>query len=609
MNIETFVEKANKIHKNKYDYSKVYFESLNDIITIKCDEHGEFQQRVSVHINDECGCKECGLKYRTHPSKKSSEQFIQEAREIHGDRYDYSKVEYKNANTPVLIHCKKHGDFLQRPSAHITQRQKCPSCGEEEKKTNRKTTEQFIKDAKEAWGEEYDYSMTEYVKKDVKIKYRCEDHGVIEQKPILHIKHGCPYCNGRGINKYDIDSFIAKAREVHGDRYDYSQVKFINVSSKVTIKCEEHGEFIQRASNHINGDRCPKCFGGVKINTKEYIERAKNKHGDTFDYSLTQYTKAHEKIKITCRVHGEFEQLAYMHLQSEYSCPRCVAELTSSLAEKEIVSFLQQYYSDEIIANDRDTFGYREIDILIPGINLGIEFNGNYWHTEAIVGKDHHLHKSDLADDKGIKLIQIFEHQWNNKRDIVKSRLLSVIGANKKIHARKTEIVNLSTDDKNNFLEKTHIQGKDNSSICLGLTSDDVLVACMTFGKSRYDKNFDYELIRFSSDLNTNVVGGAGKLFKEFRKNYSGSVISYADRQWSTGEMYKHLGFRMDGKTTAGYFYYHINNKTTHSRLAFQKHRLKEMPFYNENLSEYDIMKMNGYERIWNSGNIRWIID
>lgn len=534
--------------------------------------------------------------------------FLNKAKAIHEDKYDYSKVEYVTAHVPITIICKMHGEFRQAPMAHTGQKQGCPKCGLENRKLpHKKTTAKFIEEAKKKWNDIYDYSITEYVDKETKIKYICKEHGEQEQKPYLHIKSGCQFCAGRGASKYTNETFIKKANEVHNNFYNYDKVEIKSITDKVIITCPKHGDFNQKASNHINiKNGCPKCNGGVLIDTEEYINRAILKHGDKFNYSKTEYIHSHKKVKISCEKHGEFEQTASMHLKNIYSCPYCVAELTSSQAEKEIVSFIKEYYSGEIKTNDRDTFGYKEIDILIPEFNLAIEFNGNYWHTEAIVGKGYHLHKTNLADKNNMQLIQLFEHEWNNKKDIVKSMILSRLKYNNKICANKTKTINIKLEVKNNFLEKNHIQGKDSSTTYLGLIYNDELIACMTFSKLKTANN--YELIRYASKLNTNVIGGASKLLKEFRKTHEGPIVSYADRRWSSGRLYDKLGFKLNEIIKQDFFYYNINKKTVHDNAKFRKDSLTNMPFYDANLTEYDIMKLNGYERIWDSGHVRYVL-
>lgn len=535
--------------------------------------------------------------------------FLDKAKLIHEDKYDYSKVEYVNAHVPIVIIYKKHGEFNQAPMAHTGQKQGCPTCGLENRKLpHKKTTATFIKEANLKWNNLYDYSITEYVGKETKIKYICPEHGIQEQKPYLHIKNGCQYCAGRGISKYTNETFIKKANEVHDNFYSYDKVEIKSITDKVIITCPVHGDFNQKASNHINlKNGCPKCNGGILINNEEYVNRAVLKHGEKFNYSETEYIHSHKKVKISCEKHGEFEQAASMHLKNIYSCPQCVAELTSSQAEKEIVSFIKEHYKGIVLTNDRDILNSKEIDILMPEHKLGIEYNGNYWHTEAIVGKKYHLDKTTLANENNIQLIQLFEHEWNDKKEIVKSMILSRLKHNKKIYACKTEINEIKLEVKNNFLENNHIQGKDNSTIYFGLNYHNELVACMTFAKSKINNNY-YELTRYSSKLNTNVIGGASKLLTEFRKTHKGTIISYADQRWSSGTLYDKLGFKLDEKIKPDYFYYNINKKTVHDNSKFRKDSLVTLPFYDDSLSEYEIMKLNGYERIWDCGHIKYVL-
>lgn len=534
--------------------------------------------------------------------------FLDKAFAIHKNEYDYSKSNYINSHTKLCIICKKHGEFFQTPMGHINQKQKCPKCAIENKKYNNITTTEFIKRAKQKWGDTYDYEITNYINKNTKIQFICPKHGLQEQKPNLHIKNGCQFCNGRGISKYDTATFIKKAKEIHNNFYSYDKTILSSINNKIIITCPIHGDFNQKAANHIHlKNGCPKWNGGVSINNSDFIEKSINKHGNKFDYSNTNYIDSHKTVEIKCQKHGIFKQKAYLHLQTIHCCPFCVSELTSSCQEKELLEFVKNNYSQNILSNDRTALLNKEIDIYLPDINLGIEFNGNYWHTENIVGKNYHLNKTNLAIKNNIKLLQIFESEWNEKQEIVKSRILSNIGINQKIYARKTKIINISLEEKNNFLEKTHIQGKDNSTIYFGLSFNDELIACMTFGKPRFNNKYKYELIRYSSKLNTNVIGGASKLLNHFICNFTGSIISYADRRWSNGSLYEKLGFYKSHITKPNYFYYNISNKKCYNRMKFQKHKLKNMPFFDEKLTEYEIMKLNGYDRIWDCGNICYI--
>lgn len=466
----------------------------------------------------------------------------------------------------------------------------------------------YIEKCIEKYGNKYQYDLTKYVNKQTKIKYKCPKHGEIEQYPLLHLKSGCPYCNGRGISKHSKDTFIEKARSVHGDYYNYDKVEFKNMSGKVLITCPKHGDFLQKANNHVNlKNGCPKCKGGVKLTKESFLEKANKIHKNKFTYDNVNYTKAHNAIEIKCPIHGEFKQLAYMHLQSKYSCPKCVAEFSISEGEEQIKEFIESFYKGKIIQSDRQILDKREIDVFIPELKLGIEYNGMYWHNELFVNRSYHLSKLKLANKKGIRLIQIFENEWQNKREIVQSRLKCIMGFNDKIYARKTKIIEITNNDKKEFLENTHIQGNDASTIHYGLEYDNKIVAVMTFGKSRFNAKEDWELMRFSSALGVNVTGGASKLFHHFLKHYNGSIVSYADKCWSNGNLYDKLGFSLDKETEPGYIYYNIKTKDIINRMQAQKHKLKKLDTFEEELSESDNMKKMDYFRIYDCGNLRYV--
>lgn len=188
------------------------------------------------------------------PRKLTQEEFLQKAKSVHGDEYDYSKVKYVNMHTPVTITCKKHGDFEQKPYKHI-QGHGCTLCHG----TYKKTTEQFIEEARKVHGDKYDYSKVRYVNTDTRVEITCRKCGyTFMQQPYAHLQgKGCGMCNG-GLKK-TTDAFIKKAKEVHGDKYDYSKVEYVNRLTKIQIICPEHGEFMQTPNDHLDGCGCPVC--------------------------------------------------------------------------------------------------------------------------------------------------------------------------------------------------------------------------------------------------------------------------------------------------------------------------------------------------------------
>jgi hypothetical protein len=212
--------------------------------------------------------------------------------------------------------------------------------------------------------------------------------------------------------------------------------------------------------------------------------------------------------------------------------------------------------------------------------------------------------KTEKCEALGIKLLHIFEDDWNYHREIVKSRIMSSLNLNDRIFARTCEIRNVPHDVSKLFLETYHLQGNVNSKIRLGLYKDEKLIAIMTFGKPRFNKNYKWELLRYCSIFNTNVIGGASKLLSNFLCQYNGSIISYAARTWSNGNLYKQLGFTELSVTTPSYKYISASGMII-SRFQAQKHKLSTLlglKFLPE-LTELENMQQNGFYKVWDSGN------
>lgn len=185
----------------------------------------------------------------------SQEKIIEKFRKIHGEKYDYSIVNYTNIKNKVKIICKEHGVFEQTPDSHIGKRG-CPECTKYSKKWS---TDNFVKQCETIHGDKYDYSLVRYINAKTKIKIICKEHGIFEQKTGLHlyVGEGCPKCN----NSYhsDTETFIKKSQKIHNDKYDYSLVKYKNTKTKVKIICPLHGKFEQNPDNHLSGRGCPIC--------------------------------------------------------------------------------------------------------------------------------------------------------------------------------------------------------------------------------------------------------------------------------------------------------------------------------------------------------------
>jgi hypothetical protein len=594
--METFIEKAKKIHGDKYDYSLVNYINTKTKVKIICNEHGEFEQTPEKHINRKQGCPKCVKNF-----KLTQDDVINKSKLIHENRYDYSLVKYTNANNQIDIICPTHGLFKQRVSSHLNG-SGCPKCIGRDKDNT-----EIINEFKILHKDKYDYSLVNYTSPTNTIKIICKEHGEFEQTYNTHKKgHGCPKCVGR---YKSIEEFKNQSSLIHKKKYDYSLVNYENSIQKVDIICPIHGIFSQNPSNHLRGGGCPKCKG-VNISIKktkttdDFINEAKIIHNNKYDYSLVDYTGCKNHINIICKEHGVFNQEPDSHLQGT-GCPKC--GLSYDKSENELKEFLKSL-NISFIENTRKIISPLELDIFIPSHNMAIEYNGLYWHSEIHKPSNYHLNKTELCEKQNVKLIHIFEDEWLFKQDIVKSRLKNLLGLTEnRIYARKCVIKEVNIKKYKTFLDDNHIQGSVNSSIRVGLYYNDELVSLMTFGKGRIalgGNSNQYELLRFCNKLNTNVIGGADKLLKYFIKTYQPKeIISYADRRWSQGNLYEKLNF-INTHTSAPNYWYIFGRKRKY-RFGFRKSILVKEGF-DINKTEHEIMLERNIYRIYDCGTIAY---
>jgi len=476
----------------------------------------------------------------------------------------------------------------------------------------------FLDKAKLKHDNKFDYSLVEYVNSKTNIKIICPIHGEFEQTPESHLKnHGCSKCFYDTLSidrKKPTDNFINQSTLIYGGKYDYSLVDYVNNRTKVKIICPIHGEFEQTPYSHLNNKYgCSKCSVDINKSKKsmdvdEFINESNLIHNNKYDYSLVEYVNAKTNVTLRCSVHGEFDLIPDNHLRKKYGCPKC-SKTGVSGAEKELVKFIKSL-KIKLIEGDRKVLNNLELDVYIPSKNIAFEFDGLYWHSEKFKDKNYHLNKTELCENKDIKLIHVFEDEWFDKKDIVKSRIKNILGlTGNKIYARNCEIKEVSPSESKLFLNNNHIQGAINSKIKVGLYYKNELVSLMTFGSLRKNLNQSkkddvYELLRFCNKLNTTVIGGADKLLKYFIKMYNPKeIISYADRRWSQGDLYNKLGFDFMHNSEPNY-YYVINNKRE-NRFNYRKDILIKEGFDKE-LSEHKIMLSRGIYRIYDCGSKKY---
>ena len=275
--------------------------------------------------------------------------------------------------------------------------------------------------------------------------------------------------------------------------------------------------------------------------------------------------------------------------------------------EQELFEWLESVYDGELLQSNRSVLNGKELDVYVPEKNIAIEYNGLYSHLyrpweekECLIkGRSYHLQKTLECEKQGIQLLQFFSDEWKYKQKIIQSIIKSKLGLTKRLYARNCSVKEIDVSVKNSFLNNNHIQGEDSSKVKLGLFYGDELVAVMTFCKSRFNRNYTWELSRFACLLNTTVVGGFSKLLKSFIKTYGKSIVSYADRRISNGNVYVKNGFDLVRVNSPSYFYVDKNCLERHNRMKFQK---KLIGAYD--CSEYEKAREMGYEKIWDCGSL-----
>jgi len=357
--------------------------------------------------------------------------------------------------------------------------------------------------------------------------------------------------------------------------------------------------------------------------------KLKDKFLETFDERLellnlrlfdTEYIDATYKHNWICtKCKSEF-QSSWWYIQQGKLCPTCYPPLSNtSKAEEEVYQFIKNILSDsiEIKRGIRSIIPPKELDIFIPSKNIAIEYNGLYWHSEMFKynnTKDlimYHLNKTIECEKKGIRLIHIFEDEWIYNKDIVKKRLEHILNTNSliKINGRDCIIKIIDSKIKNEFLEKFHIQGSDNSKIKLGAFYNNELISVMTFGKGNISKGSKpkenvWELNRFCSNSSYHIPGIASKLLTYFKRNYQWKeIFSYADRRWSDGNLYNKIGFDLVGETGPNYWY--IQNSMFKRIHRFNLRKTKDDP---KNIPEWILRQSEGYFRIWDCGSLKFTL-
>lgn len=341
-----FINKANKIHNNKYTYENAVYVNKNSIIKITCPKHGGFEKKASYHLYSKIGCTICSKDASNKKKRMTTEDFLKKVQKERPDLYkilDYSETIYTNKLTNIKIICQKHNDFYQLPYNHLKGKG-CPKCVDEKHSESlTMSQEDYLKKVKavhQKLKHDYDYSKTVYKSMRDSIDVVCKIHGLFTPNAGDHSKGtGCPSCsNSKPLTQEEV---IERCKKIHKNKYSYENFKFKGVNKKTKITCPTHGDFPQKVQNHLSGSGCPKCAGQNKT-TEELIEQFKKIHGDKFDYSKVEYTKSNKKVKIICKKNHIFKQTPDSHLKGQ-GCPKCAGYYKTT---EEFIEEAKQFHGD-----------------------------------------------------------------------------------------------------------------------------------------------------------------------------------------------------------------------------------------------------------------------
>lgn len=620
-------------------YNRDFYNKISDEYTGR-----NFSEKLYKHLYGESTCKQCGdsnvrfgsfIKgYAMYCSKKCSNQATHEQRTLkqkEANKHLWEERSCEWCNEPFKVKKRSKQQFC------------CNTCASRSSANNELRLERIKKTKQERYGNE-NYTNVEKAKEtnlkrygvenifqseEIKNKIRdtnIKKYGVEYSAQIPEVKEKIKQSN---LDKYGVEYALQspeiketiKNRNI--EKYGVENVFSLN-SVKLKIKdtnINRYGVEYPIQSTDIKNKIKNKTHKKLFLQVVSRIEKLSN-ITPLFNENDYVTTDKENKYKFKCNNCGEnfLDHIDGGHLPR---CNRCNPIYTGySKYEKDLFEYIQSLNLNcDVIENDRSVLNRKELDIYIPSKKIAIEFNGLYWHSElgGKKSKKYHLEKTEKCKNKGIQLIQIFEDEWLYKKNILKLKLKHILANNdtSKIHARKCTIKELTHDQCNDFLDNNHIQGKCGSKFRYGLIYNDKLVSVMTFGELRKSlgtesKSLEYELLRYCCDINVRVVGGASKLLNHFIKNNMvNKIITYADKRFSSSinNMYDKIGFTYESETVPNYWYFKLGETIRYHRYKFAKHNLhKLLDNFDPDLSEWQNMQLNGYDRIWDCGHLKYQI-
>ena len=439
---EEFIKKAQAVHGDKCDYSKVEYVNSTSKICIVCPEHGEFWQIPTSHLRGR-GCPHCGRKSRIMKGCSSKEEFINKARSIHGNKFDYSRVDYINSKTKICIVCPEHGEFWQIPNSHLLGKS-CPLCSKKSSAKQRSNTQEiFFKRIKAKFGNKFDYSKSVFNGWNNPIIITCKKHGDFQTTPKHHLMGdgGCPHCRILTVSnklRKGIELIKETLVERYGDDIVLISTEYSNVRKPLVLECKKHGQFVTTWALIRRGSCCPAC--GIEnralkrsLGQEEFERRSNLIHHNKYSYELAVYKEEKSKVWVRCPEHGYFEIMAEHHMAG-FGCPIC----SFTRGEQAVYNYLSEHniqfdYQYEFASSDLFSNNTKfRVDFWLKQLNVIIEYNGeqHYRPVSIFGGKERYIIQQErdnslrvLCAHNNIKLIEIPFWEYNNIEKILKREL------------------------------------------------------------------------------------------------------------------------------------------------------------------------------------------
>lgn len=642
---EQFLKELKEINPNIEPLEE--YKGAHNKIKMKCKICGnKWEVKPDNLINSKQGCPKCSRDKVTKIQTKSNNEFLEELKEVKPNIIPLE--EYKGANCKIKFKCKICGyEWKTTPSSIINTGCGCRKCSIKNKNDKEKAKKiKYIKPKIEECNiiliSNYNGMLHKSKFKCVKCNYEWEAY----PGNVVHKKSKCPKCAGN--NKKTNEEFLEELEEINHNIEPIEEYNGAN--TKIKFRCKVCGTIWKNTPKQVLKQvyACPVCAvkniaDKQRKTNEEFLEELKKVNPNI--EPIEEYNGAFGYIKVKCKIcNHTWISTPDRLLNKRAGCPNlCTRHKASSTEECMFADYIKYQINlwikqvskndenkKEILTNKYEIiqgkyfnagYGKYQLDIYFPNINIGIEYDGNYWHSDKVIEKNYQINKRKFFEDLGIKVVFIRSDEWRYNTEKLLNRILSILGIYaRKSNARKMYIDNnVSKYEADKLMEISHIQGKDNSSIKIGLrTKNGTLVSLMTFSKirnivkSKEDLEIPtYELVRYCNYPNTIINGAFGKLLKEAEKILKSMGIkrikTFADRRFSsdTDNIYLKNGFILSKISNPNYVY--VRKGLVYSRYECQKHKLKDLlgeENFDENLSEYENMTNNNFLRIFDCGNL-----